>query len=79
VHPAPARLTVAVSRRRTFVLKTLPATAMKTVGAVRPPDSRFKQSRASAAVRGAAIVRGSACRIRVLPRRRFKSAVPAVE
>ena len=42
MRPAPARPTVAATRRATFVLKTLPATAVKTV---KLPDHRFKSAK----------------------------------
>ena len=67
--------TVAVSKRTIFVLKTLRGKTVKAVGTLRPPDRRFKQSRASAVVHGAVIVRGGASRIRVLTCQRLSSPI----
>ena len=36
---------VAVSKRATFVLKTLRGQTVETVGALRPPDRRFKSAK----------------------------------
>jgi len=54
-----------VSKRTIFLLKTLRGKTVKAVGTLRPPDRRFKQSRASAtgksAPRGPSLRHAEAC------------------